>query len=236
MRAVILAGGQGLRLHPYTQFLPKPLLPLGDRYAIVEILILQLVAAGFTHITLAVHHLAQLIIAYFGDGSRLGVRLDYSVEPRSLGTLGPLTLIDDLPDSFLVVNGDILSDFHYRDFLERHIASGASLSVACIRRTTRIDFGVLRCDRDGRLESFEEKPELQFDINMGIYCFHRSVIRSLRRGHRCGLDALIQERLRGHQPVDVCRFDGFWLDVGRPEDYEAANADVEALIARLGLA
>src|SRR5215203_6372838 len=123
MRAVILAGGKGTRLLPYTTLIPKPLVPLGGRYSILEVILMQLKKFGFTRITLAVNHLSHLIISYFGDGARLGVQLDYSLEEGELSTIGPLTLIDDLPENFLVMNGDILCDLNYRDFFESHLQS-----------------------------------------------------------------------------------------------------------------
>lgn len=169
MRAIILAGGKGTRLRPYTTLIPKPLVPLGGKYSILEIIIKQLRAAGFTHITLAVNHLSHLIQAYFGDGSRFGIRIDYSLEEGELSTIGPLTLIDDLPETFLVMNGDILCDLDYQAFFNAHVAAGSEISVSAFQRHVKIDFGVLRYDASGRLESFEEKPDYRFDVSMGIY-------------------------------------------------------------------
>lgn len=235
MRAVILAGGKGTRLRPYTTLIPKPLVPLGGKYSILEIIILQLRAAGFTHITLAVNHLSQLIMAYFGDGTRLGVRLDYSLEEGELSTIGPLTLIDDLPESFLVMNGDILCDLDYRAFFDMHVAAGSQISVSAFQRHVKIDFGVLRYDASGRLESFEEKPEYDFDVSMGIYCINRSVIATLPRGQKYGFDNLMLDSLATGRRVDIRPFAGYWLDIGRPDDYEYADANFDDLATRLGI-
>lgn len=235
MRAIILAGGKGTRLRPYTTLIPKPLVPLGGKYSILEIIILQLRAAGFTHITLAVNHLSQLIMAYFGDGSRLGVRLDYSLEEGELSTIGPLTLIDDLPESFLVMNGDILCDLDYRAFFDTHVAAGSQISVSAFQRHVKIDFGVLRYDASGRLESFEEKPEYDFDVSMGIYCINRSVIATLPRGQKYGFDNLMLDSLATGRRVDIRPFAGYWLDIGRPDDYEYADANFDDLATRLGI-
>lgn len=235
MRAVILAGGKGTRLRPYTTLIPKPLVPLGGKYSILEIIILQLRKAGFSHITLAVNHLAQLIMAYFGDGSRLGIRIDYSLEEGELSTIGPLTLIDDLPESFLVMNGDILCDLDYRAFFETHVAAGSQISVSAFRRHVKIDFGVLRYDSSGRLEKFQEKPEYDFDVSMGIYCINRSVIGSLPRGQKYGFDNLMTDSLAACQRVDIRPFPGYWLDIGRPDDYEYADANFDDLATRLGI-
>ena len=151
MRAIILAGGKGTRLRPYTTLIPKPLVPLGGKYSILEIIIMQLARSGFTHITLAVNHLSHLIMAYFGDGSRFGVKLDYSIEENELSTIGPLTLVDDLPENFLVMNGDILCDLDYRAFLETHVKAGSRISVSAYRRQVKIDFGVLLYDETNHL-------------------------------------------------------------------------------------
>jgi NDP-sugar pyrophosphorylase family protein len=235
MRAIILAGGKGTRLRPYTTLIPKPLVPLGGKYSILEIIILQLRKSGFSHITLAVNHLSQLIMAYFGDGSRLGVRIDYSLEEGELSTIGPLTLIDDLPESFLVMNGDILCDLDYRTFFETHMAAGGQISVSAFRRHLKNDFGVLRYDASGRLESFQEKPEYDIDVSMGIYCINRSIVEGLPRGQKYGFDNLMIDSLAAGRRVDIRPFAGYWLDIGRPDDYEYADANFDALATRLGI-
>jgi NDP-sugar pyrophosphorylase family protein len=235
MRAIILAGGKGTRLRPYTTLIPKPLVPLGGKYSILEIIIMQLARSGFTHITLAVNHLSQLIMAYFGDGSRLGVKLDYSLEEGELSTIGPLTLIDDLPDNFLVMNGDILCNLDYRAFYDAHVQAGSRISVSAYRRQVKVDFGVLRYGVDGQLKEFQEKPVFDFDVSMGIYCINRSVIKALPRGESYGFDNLMIDGLAKKQPIDIRPFSGYWLDIGRPDDYEYANDNFTELSARLGI-
>ncbi len=236
MRAVILAGGKGTRLRPFTTLIPKPLVPVGDKYSILEIIIIQLARAGFTRITLTVNHLSRLIMAYFGDGSRMGVTIDYSLEDRELSTIGPLTLIDDLPEDFLVMNGDILCDLDYRAFFDKHVATGRRVSVSAFRRQARIDFGVLRFDAEGRLTGFEEKPVLELDVSMGIYCLNRSVIGRLPRNTAYGFDDLMRDGLAGGQEIHVEPFGGYWLDIGRPDDYEYANEHYPELARKLGIA
>ncbi len=235
MRAVILAGGKGTRLRPYSTLIPKPLVPLGGKYSILEIIIMQLRAAGFTRITLAVNHLSHLIMAYFGDGARLGVELDYSLEEGELSTIGPLTLIDDLPENFLVMNGDILCNLDYRAFFETHVAGGSRISVSAFKRQMKIDFGVLRYDSTGQLEAFEEKPEYDFDVSMGIYCLNRGVVETLARGGKYGFDNLMIDSLASGSRVDIRPFEGYWLDIGRPDDYEYADTNFSEIAARLGI-
>ena len=235
MRAIILAGGKGTRLRPYTTLIPKPLVPLGGKYSILEIIIMQLVESGFTHITLAVNHLSQLIMAYFGDGERLGVKIDYSLEEGELSTIGPLTLIDDLPENFLVMNGDILCDLKYKEFFDAHVAAGSRISVSAFRREVKIDFGVLRYGENGRLNEFQEKPQYDFDVSMGIYCINKSVIDALPRGERYGFDDLMIDSLENKQAIDIRPFSGYWLDIGRPDDYEYADENFTELAAKLGI-
>jgi NDP-sugar pyrophosphorylase family protein len=235
MRAVILAGGKGTRLRPFTTLIPKPLVPLGGKYSILEIIIMQLVRAGFTHITLAVNHLSHLVMAFFGDGSRLGAKLDFSREEGDLGTIGPLTLIDDLPEDFLVMNGDILCDLDYRAFFEEHVRTGRRISVSAYRRQMQVDFGVLNYDNAGHLSQFQEKPTLDFDVSMGVYCINRSVIETLPRGIPYGFDNLMLDGLANKQPIDVRPFSGYWLDLGRPGDYEYADENFAELSAKLGI-
>lgn len=235
MRAVILAGGKGTRLRPYTTLIPKPLVPLGGRYSVLEIVLMQLAKAGFTHVTLAVNHLSQLIMAYFGDGSRWNLRLDYSLEDKPLSTIGPLTLIDDLPDDFLVMNGDVLCDLDYRAFLQAHVARGSDVSVSAYRRDVHIDFGVLRYDAGGDLEHFEEKPSLAYDVSMGVFCLNRRVVEALDRGRAYGFDDLMRDSLTHGRRVKVVPFHGYWLDIGRTDDYEYADEHFETLAARLGI-
>lgn len=235
MRAVILAGGKGTRLRPYTTLIPKPLVPLGGKYSILEVVIHQLRENGFTHITLAVNHLAHLIMAFFGDGSRHGVKIDYSIEENELSTIGPLTLIPDLPNDFLVMNGDILCDLDYGNFFREHQSRGCRVSVSTFRREVKVDFGVIESDSAGLLCGFIEKPIYNFNVSMGIYCINRSVIKALPIGKPYGFDHLMLDSLKFGESVDIRPFNGYWLDIGRPDDYEQADSNFYDLTSRLNL-
>ncbi len=223
MRAVILAGGKGTRLKPYTTLIPKPLVPIGGKYSILEVVLMQLADAGFNHVTLAVNHLANLIQAYFGDGEKWGIKIDYSLEDKPLNTIGPLTLINDLPENFLVMNGDILCDLDYKKFIDTHISNHADVSVSSFRREVKVDFGVLEYDNSNKLTAFREKPEYQFDVSMGIYCINRRIIDNLSKGSSYGFDHLMLDGIARGDNIIIQPFDGFWLDIGRPDDY--ADAD-----------
>jgi NDP-sugar pyrophosphorylase family protein len=235
MRAVILAGGKGTRLRPYTTTIPKPLVPIGGDKPILEIVINQLAQNGYVHITLAVNHMANIIRAFFGDGSKWGVRIDYSLEDKPLSTIGPLTLIQDLPENFLVMNGDILCDMNYKDFLISHIASFCDVTVATYKRDAKIDFGVIRYDNNNMITEFIEKPFYHFDVSMGIYSLNRRVIEELPKGEAYGFDELIIDGLRNKLKLVAYPFDGFWLDIGRPDDYDYCNENYDSIKDKLGL-
>lgn len=219
-RAIILAGGKGTRLKPYTDTIPKPLVPIAHETPILAVIIRQLAKQGFERVTLAVNHGADLIISHFGDGSAFGIPIDYVRETEPLHTIGPLTLVPDLPDHFLVLNGDTLTDLDYAAFLDEHRARGNDISVSAKARDVKIDFGVLSFDSEsGALTSFEEKPTHQSYVAMGVNCFSRSVIESLPRGKWYGFDDLLHDSLMQGRKVWVRPHAGFWIDIGRPEDY-----------------
>ncbi|CCK25159.1 mannose-1-phosphate guanyltransferase [Streptomyces davaonensis JCM 4913] len=225
MHAVILAGGKGVRLRPYTTALPKPLVPIGDQHAILEIVLRQLSASGFTHCTLAIGHLGEIIRAYVGDGSQWGMNVSYATEDSPLGTMGPLlALRDQLPETFLVMNGDILTDLDYADVLHRHRESGAPLTIATYARKVHIDFGVLTTDAS-RVVAFTEKPSMDYRVSMGVYGLSRATLDSYTPGLPLGFDELVLDLLADQRPPYAYEFDGYWLDIGRPDDYDRANAE-----------
>jgi NDP-sugar pyrophosphorylase family protein len=223
MHAVILAGGKGSRLRPYTTALPKPLVPIGDSHAILEIVMHQLSAYGFASATLAINHLGQLIRAVVGDGSRWGIRVDYAEENVPLSTVGPLFGLKKwLPEQFLVMNGDILTDLNFAHLLAEHDRSGAPLTVATAPRTTRIDFGVLDVV-DDKIMGFTEKPSLIHRVSMGVYGMSRETLQPYPEGRKLGFDRLVLDLIDRRSPPATYHYDGFWLDIGRPDDYDEAN-------------
>ena len=227
-RAVILAGGKGTRLHPFTVVLPKPLMPIGE-YPILEVIIRQLVNSGFDHITLAVNHQAEIIKAFFQDGSRWGIRIDYSLEDRPLGTMGPLRLIADLPDNFLVMNGDILTDLDFAEFHDTHVKSESVFTISSMRRKHRIDYGVLDTDQGRYLKGFREKPTVDYEVSMGVYMIGKAVLKHIPDEIPFGFDTLMLKMLELGQKVDVLPFAGYWLDIGRPDDYAIAIEEFETM-------
>ena len=227
MHAVILAGGKGVRLRPYTTRLPKPLVPIGDEFSILDVVLCQLARAGFRRATLAIGYLGNLIRAYVGDGSRWGILVDYADEDSPLGTIGPvLQILDDLPEEFLVMNGDVLTDLDYAQLLLRHITSGAPLTVATYRRQVSIDFGVLTA-LEGRITEFTEKPTIDYRVSMGVYGLSRRTLKQYQPGAPLGFDDLVLDLLAKGDPPREHAFEGYWLDIGRPDDYDRANDEFE---------
>ena len=228
MRAVILAGGKGTRLAPYTTLLPKPLMPIGEM-PILEIIIRQLKRAGIDHITLAVGHLANLLRAFFDDGKKYGLTIDYSLEDQPLGTAGPLALIDKLDSTFLLMNGDVLTTLDYSALLAYHKERKAVATIAMHARSVQIDLGVIKTDSSDMLTGYIEKPTYHYNVSMGVYVFEPAVLSHIQPGTRIDFPELIWKLLEGKEPVAAYPYEGYWLDIGRPEDYAHAVEEFDRL-------
>ena len=226
LTAVILAGGKGTRLRPYTVSLPKPLMPIGE-HPIIEIVIIQLRQAGISRIVIAVGYLESLLKAYLGDGSRFGVEISYSSETEPLGTAGPLNLLkDQLNDTFLFMNGDVFTDIDFSKLLDQHLDSESVATVGLSTRKVDIDFGVVEQDANGNFSKWKEKPSLEYDVSMGIYVLEPKALTFLPDGFVNIPDLIVELSARG-ETVKGYRHDGYWLDIGRPQDYEIACRDVD---------
>ena len=226
MQAIILAGGKGTRLRPYTTVIPKPLMPVGDM-PILEIILRQLKRAGVEEIILACGYMGQMFRAFFEDGSRLGLRIDYSFEEKALGTAGPVALaIDRLQGDFLVMNGDLLTTLNYRHLFDAHKASGAAATIGMYTREVKIDFGVVETTPDGALSRYIEKPVYKFDVSMGVNVLNRDAIRPfLTAGEHLDIPQLMMNLRDGGKLVNCYREPCYWLDIGRLDDYQTA-ADI----------
>ena len=234
-RAVILAGGLGTRLRPYTVVLPKPLMPVGDR-PVLDIVVRQLRARRFDEITIATGYLAELIEAFFRDGEQYGIPIDYFREHEPLGTVGALGLIDGLDDPFLVMNGDILTDLDYAQLLADHERSDAIATIATRTTKVQISLGVLDFndpDDPTVLTNYFEKPNIEYESSMGVYCFSPRVREFISPGERLDFPDLMLRLVAEGETVRAWRSNDFWLDIGRPEDYEQAQDDIDALQDRL---
>ena len=226
MKAVILAGGKGTRLAPYTTVLPKPLMPVGDM-PILEVVLRQMAHYGFKDVTLAVGYLAELLMAYCGDGSKFGVQIDYSREEQPLGTAGPIALVSNLDETFLVMNGDLLTTLDYGEMYRYHKERGAIVTLAAYEREVKIDLGVIDIDVDNWVKDYIEKPTYQYSVSTGVYIFEPQVLDYIVFDQHLDLpDLMLRLKSQGHA-INVYRFDGYWLDIGRHDDYELAMQEFD---------
>jgi NDP-mannose synthase len=238
-RAVILAGGRGTRLAPFTSVLPKPLMPIGER-AILELVIERLASFGIVDITLCVGYLSHLIRAVLENRPNDRVQIRYVLEQYPMGTAGPLRLVEGLDDTFLVMNGDVLTDIDYSELLAYHFSQENVVTIATHTRSIKIDYGVLRFDGDGdgngngngnrngnkdgnqRITGFIEKPEYVSPVSMGIYVFEPSVFDYIEPDEASDFPDLVKALLQAQQPVGAYSHDGIWFDIGRHDDYTQA--------------
>jgi NDP-sugar pyrophosphorylase family protein len=224
LRAIILAGGKGVRLQPFTVVFPKPLVPLGDR-PIIDVLIRRLISFGVTDITLTLGHLAELIKAYFQHRLELTERatLRYVEEAEPSGTAGSLALVEGLDETFLVMNGDLLTDLDFDALVSFHRGQNAALTIAAHRRMVKIDLGVLECGDDHRVTGYSEKPEYTYDVSMGIYVYEPRVLRFIAPGAYLDFPDLVLKLIAAGEKVCAMPCDCLWLDIGRPDDYARAQ-------------
>lgn len=221
VRVVILAGGKGTRLKPYTTVFPKPLMPIGEM-PILEVVLRQLKYYGFRKITLSVNHMADLIKTFFGKGEKLGLDISYCVEDKPLGTAGSISLVKDLTEHFLVMNGDLLTTLDYKAMMSQHILSEAKTTIGIFPREIRIDFGVLDVSNEGELQCYREKPRFQYMVSMGVNAFRRSVLQYIPFNAYLDIPSLMMNLKNSGQKVMTYRSECEWLDIGRPDDYEKA--------------
>lgn len=196
-------------------------MPIGET-PILEVIIKQLVNSGFTHITLAVNHMAEIIKAFFGDGTKWGIKIDYSLEDKPLSTMAPLKLIHDLPENFLIMNGDVLTDLNFSAFYDKHIEHQNIFTISSFKRTQLNDYGVLEIGQDRKLFDFKEKPVSFFEVSMGVYMANRKIINVIPENTFYGFDHLMLDLIKLSNPASVEIHEGYWLDIGRPDDYHIA--------------
>ncbi|MBM4338341.1 MAG: nucleotidyltransferase family protein [Deltaproteobacteria bacterium] len=233
MKAIILAGGKGTRLAPYTTVFPKPLMPI-DGMPILEVMVRQLAHFKIKDLIFTVsRHSESLISAYFGDGEKYGVNIAYSREDKPLGTAGPLSLLQDLPETFLVLNGDILTTLDYQRLLSYHRKEGGLVTIAMSQKKMQVELGVMEFDRRCRLTRYIEKPMLSYSVSMGIYVFQKRALKYIPVQKRLDFPELIQRLLRKHEKVACYPSKDFWLDIGRHEDYEEAQKKFQEMRKKL---
>jgi len=228
MQAVILAGGKGRRLRPYTMVLPKPLMPVGD-IPILEVVIRQLKKYGFKKITITVDYLAELLEAYFRDGSKWNVEITYSRDYEPLGTAGPVASIKDLEDNFIVMNGDILTTLDYSKLMGYHIKENSMITIAMYDKKVNIDLGILKSNENDEIYDYVEKPTLKYQVSMGIYVFNKKALKYIKKNEYLDFPDLIKILIKNNESVKGFHFGGYWLDIGRHEDYAKAIEEFEEL-------
>lgn len=230
MRAIILAGGKGTRLAPYTHVLPKPLMPIGDM-PIMEVMLRQMKRASINEVTLSVGHLSSLLEAYFQQGERWGMHISYSLEEMPLGTAGPLSLLNDINETFIVTNGDVLTTLDLKKLIKFHHDHSAFATIAMHQRRVKIDFGVIDCDGNQRIVGYKEKPSYDYLVSMGIYIFEPSVLSYIPHNQYLDFPDLVLRLIDAGEKVMGYPFEGYWQDLGRPDDYQQATLDFEKMRA-----
>ena len=220
IEAVILAGGFGTRLQPYSHVIPKPLVPLGE-IPVIEIVLRQLKRFGFSNVEITLGFQAELFQASLSEGKHLGLDISYTIENSPLGTAGPLAEVNNLDDHFLVLNGDLITTLDYRQLYADHCDSDAILTIAAHERFIPVEFGVIE-GSDGIVDGYVEKPNLQYRVSMGIYAFDKRVLEYIQKGERQDFPNLVLKLLSAGEKVRFFPFDGYWLDIGSGRDFELA--------------
>ncbi len=228
MKAVVLAGGKGTRLAPYTRILPKPLMPIGDM-PILEVLLRQMKRSGVQEVILTVGHLSHLLQTFFADGEQWGLNISYSQEAQPLGTAGPLSLIKGLDSTFVVTNGDVLTTLDLRDLLAYHQSRGGIGTIAVHRRQVRIDLGVVQWNGENCIGGYIEKPTYEYTVSMGIYLFEPRIMDYIPFNAYLDFPDLILKLIAAGEQVNGYIFDGYWMDLGRPDDYAQAAEDFASM-------
>jgi NDP-sugar pyrophosphorylase family protein len=226
IRAVILAGGKGTRLAPYTRIIPKPLMPIGDK-PILEIMLRQMKRAGIRQVTLTVGYLGDLLRLFFLDGKRLGLKIDYVQEEKPLGTSGPLANVKGLTTTFLVTNGDVLTDMDFAELIAYHREQGAIATIATHKRKVSINLGVVESDKDNVVIDYLEKPDFNYLVSMGVYVFEPRVLKYIPRDEYLDFPDLVRKLIEAGEKISSYPYKGYWEDLGRPDDYERASVDFE---------
>ncbi len=224
MQAVILAGGKGRRLYPFTEEIPKPLVELNGE-PIIAHLLKQMQRCGVSEVIIAVHHMADKIQQAIGNGSQFNLSIRYSQEEKELSTVAPLKLISSLADDFIVANGDILTDLDFSDLMNNHKDTSSKLTVAVTKRRHHIDYGVIETDDNSNIISFVEKPTSDYLVSCGIYVFAKSVLDNIPDNKPFGFDNLMHLLLKQKSQINSYLFENFWYDIGRPSDYEKAQTE-----------
>ncbi len=228
MQAVILAGGKGKRLSPFTKVFPKPLVPVGEK-PILDTIIRQLRHFGFQRVTLAVGYMAEMIQTYIRNGEQYGIDIDYSFEDKPLGTAGPLSQMMKLDKNFLVMNGDIITSLNFKDLMNFHKEQNAIATIGTYQKNFKIDLGIIQNDSSYSITDYIEKPTYTFKVSMGVYAFNIAVLEYIESEKYLDFPNLVEQLLVHGEKVVSYPFDGYWLDIGNHNDYEKALEEFEVI-------
>lgn len=229
MKAVILAGGKGTRLAPFTSVLPKPMMPIGEQ-TILDIILMQASRSGIKEVTLAVGHLASLMQSYYKDGSQFGLKIDYAFESKPLGTAGPLAFVEGLDETFMVCNGDILTLLDMQEAIAFHKKQGAVCTICSHQRNHKINLGVIQTKVGScSVSDYIEKPSYDFLVSMGIYIFEPKVLEYIPKGEYFDFPSLVKALLAADEEVVCFPYNGYWRDLGNYDDYITANEDFQSM-------
>ena len=234
MRAIIIAGGKGRRLKPYTTLIPKPLVPINNKYSILEIILFQLSSQGFKHITLAVNHMGKLMESFFGNGRKYGIKIDYSYEDKKLGTIAPIKNIKKLPNNFLVMNCDVLTNVNFAKLLNNHIKNKNIATITSRLTDLKSEFGVIETQRN-KIINFKEKPVITQNVCIGVNCFNKEILKFIPSNKKFSFDDLLIKLIKNKIIINNYLFKGFWLDIGRPEDYDKINNEFKKNIKKFNI-
>ena len=228
MKAIIMAGGKGSRLYPYTAVLPKPLMPLGET-PVLEVLLGKLRREGIDAAILAVNHMRHLIEAYFGDGSRFGLQIEYSREETPLGTAGPMgAVLDKLGDEFVLANGDLLTTLDIAKMVDAHRKTKADATIGVYEREVKVEFGLIDVDAGMRMTGYREKPSQHHLVSMGIYVLRTAAVRKfVKLNEYLDMPNLMLQMMNAGGNVMCHRQDCIWLDIGRPDDFSRAQEMIQ---------
>lgn len=222
VQAIILAGGKGTRLKPYTAVIPKPLMPVGE-YPICEVIIRQLEAAGLKNIVISTGHLAGLIEAYFGDGRKWGVDIKYVTEYKPLGTAGAMKLVKSMDNDCLIINGDVLTDLNFQELIKYHKSRKAMATITIKERVVKTDFGVIEVDKNDDLADYIEKPEHKSFVSIGVYVLNKKSLDFITDDENIGMPDLVLRMKAAAQKISCFKTKALWLDLGRLDDFEASQ-------------
>lgn len=234
MRAIIIAGGKGRRLKPYTTIIPKPLVPIDNKYSILEIILFQLSSQGFKHVTLAVNHMGKLMESFFGNGKKYGIKIDYSYEDKELGTIAPLKNIKKLPNNFLVMNCDVLTNVNFAKLLNNHIKNKNIATITSRLIDLKSEFGVIETKKN-KIINFKEKPIISHNVCIGVNCFNKEILKYIPSKRKFSFDDLLIKLIKNKIIINNYLFKGFWLDIGRPEDYDKINNEFKKNIKKFNI-